>query len=82
MALTAVGQGQDTPYARKNSFGVLTAYSLRLRSHLLLGYAENRVLLLDIGLSYSRRLLLNDFVNWQFDGEILPVALKTAIRCR
>jgi len=75
MALTAVGQGQDTPYARKNSFGVLTAYSPD-SSHLLLGYAENRVLL-DIGLSYSRRLLLNDFVNWQFDGEILPVALNS-----
>lgn len=75
MALTAVAQGQDTLYARTNSFGVLTAYSPD-SSHIVLGYAENRVLI-DVGLSYSRRLLLNNVVNWQFDGEILPIAVNS-----
>lgn len=75
IAISAVAQGEEKPYARKNSFGVLTAYSPD-SSHIFLGYAENRVLL-DIGLSYSRRLLLNDVVNWQFDAEILPIALNS-----
>ena len=45
-------------------------------SHILLGYAESRELV-DVGLSYSRRLFLNDLMNWQFDGEIVPVALNS-----
>lgn len=42
---------------------------------MFLGYAENRMLF-DIGLSYSRRLLLNRAMNMQFDAEFLPVALN------
>lgn len=75
IAVSAFAQGEDKPYARNNSFGVLTAYSPN-SSHILLGYAQNRELV-DIGLSYSRRLLLNDVVNWQFDAELLPVALDS-----
>jgi hypothetical protein len=62
-------------YARKNSFGIFTAYS-NDSSHILLGIAEQRKLL-QIGASYSRRLILNHIVNWQYDGEILPVALES-----
>lgn len=62
-------------YARKNSFGILTAYSAD-SSHILLGNAENRMLL-NIGVSYGRRFFLNKIVNWQYNGELLPVALES-----
>ncbi len=68
-------QTEDKLYARTNSFGVLTAYS-NDSSHISLGFSENRKLL-DIGLSYSRRLYLNHVMNFQYDGEILPVALDS-----
>jgi opacity protein-like surface antigen len=67
---------EDSPYyGRANSLGVLAAYSWD-SSHILLGYAENRMLL-NIGVSYSRRLFRNRIVNWQYDGELLPVALES-----
>jgi hypothetical protein len=75
LSAVAPGQSGDRSYARKNSFGILTAYS-HDSSHIILGVAENRELL-DIGLSYSRRLYLNNVVNWQYDGEILPAALNS-----
>jgi hypothetical protein len=62
-------------YARKNSFGVFGAYSGD-SSHILLGYAENRKLV-DFGVSYSRRLLMGNMVNWQYSLELLPVALES-----
>jgi hypothetical protein len=66
----------DTPYyARTNAFGIFSAYSFD-SSHILLGIAQNRRLL-DFGASYSRRLYLNRIVNWQYDGELLPVALES-----
>jgi Lipid A 3-O-deacylase (PagL) len=68
-------QTEDKFYARKNSFGVLSAYSPD-SGHLLMGVSQNRKLV-DIGLSYSRRLYLNDVMNWQFDSEILPMALNS-----
>jgi hypothetical protein len=74
-AALALAQGDDQPYARKNSFGVVTAYSPD-SSHMFLGYAQKRELV-DIGISYSRRLLLNHLMNWQFDAEFLPVALNS-----
>lgn len=43
---------------------------------MLLGNAENRKLL-DIGASYGRRLFVDRIVNWQYNGEILPVALES-----
>jgi hypothetical protein len=74
--LAAAQNGSDAPYyARKNSFGILAAYSPD-SSHILLGYAENRILI-NLGGSYSRRLFLNRVVDWQYDGELLPVALES-----
>lgn len=61
-------------YARTNSFGILGAYSWN-SSHMLLGSAEKRKLI-NIGVSYSRKLLLTRVVNWQYNAEILPVALE------
>lgn len=66
----------DQPFfARKNTFSIFGAYS-NDSSHILLGYAENRKLL-DFGAGYSRRLFVNQVVNWQYSGEILPVALES-----
>jgi opacity protein-like surface antigen len=62
-------------FARRNTFSILAAYS-NDSSHMLLGNAENRKLL-DFGAGYSRRLFLNRIVNWQYNGEILPVALES-----
>lgn len=43
---------------------------------MFLGYAQKRELV-DIGIRYSRRALLNHYMNWQFDAEFLPVALNS-----
>ena len=75
LAGSAFAQNEPTPYARKNSFGLLAAYSPN-SSHMFLGYAAKRELL-DIGIRYSRRLLVNHAMNWQFDAEFLPVALNS-----
>lgn len=74
--ITAIAQAPDTSpfFARKNTFSVFGAYS-NDSSHILMGSAENRKLL-DIGASYGRRLFVNRVVNWQYNGEILPVALE------
>jgi opacity protein-like surface antigen len=62
-------------FARKNTFGFLAAYSPD-SSHILLGYAERRKLL-NIGVSYNRRLISGRRVSWQYDAELLPVALES-----
>jgi len=62
-------------FAPRNTFGILTAFSGD-SSHMLLGTAENRKLL-SMGVSYNRRLVLNRIVNWQYSGELLPVALES-----
>ena len=62
-------------YARTNTFSIFGAYSGD-SSHILLGDAENRRLL-DIGVAYGRKLFLNRIVNWQYNGELLPVALES-----
>jgi hypothetical protein len=41
-----------------------------------MGNAEQRKLL-DFGAVYNRKLLLNHIVEWQYSGEILPVALES-----
>ena len=74
-AAFALAQGDNQSYARKNSFGVLTAYSPD-SSHMFLGYAQKRELV-DLGISYSRRLLLNHLIDWQLDAEFLPLALNS-----
>lgn len=62
-------------YPRKNTFGIIGAYAWD--SHrILLGDSERRMLL-DFGVAYSRRILLTRAVNWQYDAEILPVALES-----
>lgn len=62
-------------YARVNTFGFFTAYS-NDSSHILLGDAESRKLF-NVGFSYNRRIFLDRIVNWQYSGEILPVALES-----
>ncbi|MGD0631952.1 MAG: hypothetical protein ABR987_21690, partial [Terracidiphilus sp.] len=62
-------------FARKNTFSIFGAYS-NDSSHILMGNAENRKLL-DFGAAYSRRLFEDRVVNWQYSGELLPVALES-----
>lgn len=62
-------------YSRVNTFGILAAYS-NDSSHMLLGVSENRRLL-NFGAIYSRRLFENHVVNWQYNAEVLPVALES-----
>lgn len=72
---TAQAKIDGPAYARKNTFGFLVAYSPD-SSHILLGIAENRKLV-NLGVSYSRRLFLNHIVNWQYNAELLPVILES-----
>jgi len=76
-AVTALAQDavKSTYYARSNTFSVFGAYSGD-SSHILLGNAENRKLL-NFGVAYGRKLIVNRIVNWQYNGEILPVALES-----
>ena len=62
-------------YSRANSFAVTAGYS-NDSSRMLLGTAQNRKLL-NIGVAYSRRLLENNVVNWQYDAEFMPVTLES-----
>ncbi len=71
--------GQAKPskelFTRKNTFGFFFAYS-NDSSHILMGYAEHRKLL-NIGASYGRRIWAGKVLNWQYNGEIMPVALES-----
>lgn len=60
-------------YVRKNSFGFLAAYSPN-SSHILLGVAEKRKVW-NFGASYSRRVAVRDGIQWQYEAELLPIAL-------
>lgn len=71
--LDAQGLNDRQNYARKNSFGVFAAYSPD-SSHILLGVAGKRKLW-DLGVSYSRRLGSGYGISWQYEGELLPIAL-------
>jgi opacity protein-like surface antigen len=62
-------------YGRVNSLGIFGAYSGD-SSHILLGDAENRRLL-GLGVAYSRRLAVNNVVNWQYDAEFLPLVFES-----
>lgn len=64
----------DEIHPRRNTLGIIGAYSWN-SSHMLLGDAERRKLV-NFGVSYSRRLLLTRAVDWQYDGEVLPVTLE------
>ncbi len=66
----------DSPYyARNNTYSLFSAYSGD-SSHILMGAAENRKLL-EFGVGYGRKLFVNRIVNWQYNAEILPVALES-----
>lgn len=60
-------------YARTNTFGIFVGFSGNSR-HILLGEAEKRKLL-HLGFSYSRRLMLDNVFNWQYNMEFMPVAM-------
>jgi hypothetical protein len=62
-------------YARKNSFGLFTAYSPRVSGipQPSLQYRE----LLGFGISYNRQLSLSKNVSWQYSAELLPVELES-----
>lgn len=62
-------------YARTNTYSLFSAYSDD-SSHILMGNAEQRRLL-EFGVGYGRKLFANRIVNWQYNGEILPVALES-----
>jgi hypothetical protein len=66
----------DNPhYARQNTLGVFAAYSPRVNGipDGNLAYRE----LLNLGISYNRRLSLGRIVNWQYSAELMPVALES-----
>jgi hypothetical protein len=62
-------------YSRLNGFGLFGEYS-NDSSHMLIGVSRNRKLL-DFGGSYTRRLLLNRFMDGQYMAEIRPVMLES-----
>jgi opacity protein-like surface antigen len=76
LLIASIASAQSEPaYVRKNSFGMLFAYS-NDSDHILFGQAEQRKLL-NIGVSYSRKLIAGRIVNFQYDAEFLPVALES-----
>ena len=66
---------RDVYYSRLNSFGFFGEYS-NDSSHMLLGTAQNRKLL-NFGGTYSRRVLLNRFVDGQYMAELRPIMLES-----
>jgi opacity protein-like surface antigen len=72
--VTAQSASESPYFARVNTFGFFAAYS-NDSSHILLGTAERRKLM-NIGASYNRRLFLDDIVSWQYNAELMPVALE------
>jgi opacity protein-like surface antigen len=76
-ACAASSQTAPVPahYSRLNTFGVFGEYS-NDSSHIILGTAENRKLL-DFGGGYSRRVLLNRFVEGQYMLELRPIMLES-----
>jgi len=75
LAASAQDKKDNGYFARVNTFGVFSTYS-NDSSHILLGEAESRKLFF-LGASYSRRLILNHVVNWQYNGEVMPLALES-----
>ena len=73
--VSAQSTSQIPYYSRVNTFGFFVGYSGD-SSHILLGSAERRKLLL-IGASYNRRLTLSRIVSWQYSAEFQPIALES-----
>jgi hypothetical protein len=74
-ASSAQSQTEVSNFVRLNTFGVLSAYS-NDSSPMLLGVSVNRKLL-NVGVSYNRRLISNRIVNWQYSGEFFPIAFES-----
>jgi hypothetical protein len=74
-ALHAQTQAESPLYVRTNTLGIFAAWSSD-SSHILIGQSEQRKLV-NIGASYSRRIIANRAVNWQYSAELLPVALES-----
>jgi hypothetical protein len=62
-------------YSRLNTFGIFGEYS-NDSSHIILGASENRKLL-NFGGTYTRRVLLNRFVDGQYMLEVRPIMLES-----
>lgn len=62
-------------YSRLNSFGFFGEYS-NDSSHILIGVSQNRKLL-NFGGTYSRRVLLNRFVDGQYMAELRPILIES-----
>lgn len=62
-------------YARINTFGAFAGYS-NDSSHILVGLSEGRKLL-NFGFFYGRRLHVGNLVDWQYEIEVMPVALES-----
>jgi hypothetical protein len=71
----AQDSSQGKLYSRVNSFGVFAAYS-NDSSRMVAGDASERKLLF-LGASYSRQIFLSGVLNWQYDGEVMPVMLDS-----
>lgn len=65
----------DDAFIRTNTFGIFFAYS-NDSSHILMGSVQGRKLL-NVGATYGRRIWAGKVVNWQYHGEIMPVALES-----
>lgn len=66
----------DHPYySRLNTFGLFGEYS-NDSSHILLGLSQNRKLL-DVGGTYSRRVLLNRYIDGQYFAELRPIMFES-----
>jgi hypothetical protein len=76
-ASTAFSQAKpETPiYTRLNTFGVFGEYSSN-SSHIFLGVSQNRKLL-NFGVSYSRRLILNHVIDGQYMIELTPIIFES-----
>jgi hypothetical protein len=74
-ALRAQTQPESALHDRANTLGIFAAWS-NDSSHILLGQSEQRKIL-NIGASYNRRIIAGRVVNWQYSGELLPVALES-----
>jgi hypothetical protein len=79
MLAASIAGAQTAPeapvYTRVNTFGFFATYS-NDSSHILMGYAGDRKLL-EFGATWGRRLIHNHTVNWQYNVELLPVALES-----
>jgi hypothetical protein len=58
-------------YSRSNTFSIFTEYS-NDSSHIILGASEDRKLAA-LGVSYSRRVLMNNIFAWQYGIEVRPL---------